>query len=78
MTTEKPKLPGVKGKHLHNPANDGSVTHTLRGGPFKDLVVKLFPEANGWERFVLDTHVYRASPTDQDPKKPYMTYEGEQ
>lgn len=75
---EKAKRPGVKGKHLHNPRDDRSVTFTLRGGPHDSLAVRLYPENNGFTRFVLDSQVYLAAPEDQDPKKPYLMYQGEQ
>ena len=76
---EKEKLPGVRGKHLHNPHKDGSVHFTLRGGPAKDLGVRLYPASGGWEKLVIDSHVYQAPPTeDQDVSKPYLIWKGEQ
>jgi len=75
---EKAKLPGVKGKNLHNPNNDGSVTFSLRGGPYKGVPVRLYPAADGFTRIVLDNEVYMAAPDDQDPAKPYLMYKGSQ
>jgi hypothetical protein len=58
MASEKPKLPGIKGHHLDNPREDGSVSFRLLGGQWNGCTARFYPHNDGHLNVPFDGGTY--------------------